>query len=141
MFETGYQALVYLRSPGVYNSDPCRIEFFPASVLENIIHFWRKGLIQDSPLMMIYYNVGDENPSQHPGWTKEMSPIPRLQRKKVLYQVEGTQRALTRTLWRPEHRNVLWMKGPVWKLSRRGDVEMDLCAVTDSEAKACMLLD
>lgn len=90
---------------------------------------------------MVDYNVESKIKSQHPEWTKVMSKIPRVPKKKMLYQDEGTSRARRRAMWRPQQKNVFYIKDLVRKFSRLRDVVIDFCTGTCSAEKACMLLD
>lgn len=75
VFETLDLALIYTKSPGVYNHDPRPRDLFRASVSETVLPFWRKGLTKESSIMMVGFNERSEIPSQLSMWANLMSKI------------------------------------------------------------------
>lgn len=90
---------------------------------------------------MVDYNASGEIACGHPGWTNVMMNIPRVPREEVLYRSEGRGSRGRRAMWRPEQKNVSWMKDLVGKFTRGRDVVMDFCTGTYPTAKTSMLLD
>lgn len=86
------------------------------------------------------YNVGGDIQFEPPGWADVMSSTPRLPKKEVLCQEEGTPRGGRRAVRRAEQKNVSRMKELVRKPSTSGDV-VNFSASACSTAKVCVLHD
>lgn len=59
VLEVEERALVYKRSLGMYNRDPCRKDLLHVTALERAIHFWKKGLKRSSSLGKTNYIGSD----------------------------------------------------------------------------------
>lgn len=60
------RALIYTKSPEVFNQDPRRRDLFHGSVSKMPNRFWREDPTWESSLAVADYSVGSEASSQHP---------------------------------------------------------------------------
>lgn len=141
LFTIEPQPLTYVRTPGMYSSNPRHKRLQHMSVSDMAVHFWREGKPTSQMLNMVNYQAGGEVPSSLPGWTNVMTNLPRLEPKEVVYkqresetQIGGSQK------WRPEQKSIMLMKDLVSKFSSPGAVVMDTFCGTLSTAKACLSL-
>lgn len=76
VFEVEQTVLFYSRQQGNYLQDPRLKRLRQESVVEQAMHFRRKGLPFSTMLLRLNYNTAGVTRSTHPGWTNQMSSIP-----------------------------------------------------------------
>lgn len=92
-------------------------------------------------LQLADYNETGDILCQHPGWTSKTTNIPLVPREEDLYRNKATESREKRAMWKPEQKNVSWMKDLDGKLTRGRDLVMDFCEDTCPTRLACMLLN
>ena len=134
------KALHYVRSPGVYNSDPRVKRLDHMSVVDQAIHFWKMGTTNTEMLKMGNYNIPPCTKTTHPLWTNVVCNVPRLPTSEIVKVRNSVESGKFRML-RPEQKNISVMKDIVSKFSKPGDLVMDPFSGTCSTAKACLSLN
>lgn len=85
VFELKDQAYLCNERCGVYNWDIRRGRLLRASVLEVMIHFWRKRATWDTMLQPVDYKAIENVVRPHPGCKTAMTNIPRVPQEEALY--------------------------------------------------------
>lgn len=108
-------------------------------VLYEAIHFWRKGLSYADVLSHIDYESHGDVPTSRQWWRKQGNEIPRLTHAEKLYVTDpnGDSGEKSRIL-RPEQKSSWLMKDIVRKVSKSGEVVVELFSGTFATAKTCL---